>query len=259
MLRADFHHHINTDPTDGWFVTYSARELIDRAAAVGLNVLAITCHESVPYDDDVIRYAQTRGIVLLRGMEATVEGRHVLLLNFQDFPPGICSVAEVAERKTPGALVIAPHPFYPAGVAGGDILTAHGSLFDAVEFSGMYTALTGGFNRRAQAHARAADLPVVGNTDTHCLWQLGSTFTLVDAVPEPAAIVEAILQRRVQLVTQPLSWAALIRFLSTSHATLPALRDGLKYMVRALRRTRAGTAPVIGPRRHDTVRPLVES
>lgn len=258
MLRADLHHHINTDPVDGWFVTHSAGELIDRAAAVGLNVLAITCHESIPYDDDAIRYARQRGIVLLRGMEATVEGCHVLLLNFRDFPPGVCSIAEVAERKTPGALVIAPHPFYPTSVAGGHILKAHAPVFDAIEFSGMYTALTGRFNRRAQAFARTADLAVIGNTDTHCLWQLGATFTLIDAAPEPAAIIDAIRRRRVQLVTRPLSWAALIRFLVTAHATLPALHDGLRCMVRALRRTRTAVAPVIDPR-HDPVRPLAES
>src|SRR5512139_3862073 len=115
MLRGDLHHHISADPIDGAFIRHSPGELIDRAAALGLNVLAITCHESVPYDQDAIRYAASRGVLLLRGMEAAVDGHHVLLLNFRDFPPGVCTAAEVAERKTSEALVIAPHPFYPAG------------------------------------------------------------------------------------------------------------------------------------------------
>src|SRR5258706_466015 len=77
MIRGDFHHHINSDPQDGSFVPHSAGELIDRAAATGLHVLAITCHESVPYDGDASRYAKERGVLLLRGMEATVEAiRH---------------------------------------------------------------------------------------------------------------------------------------------------------------------------------------
>lgn len=245
MLRADFHHHINTDPVDGWFVSHSAGELIDRAAAVGLNVLAITCHESIPYDGDATRYAQARGVVLLRGMEATVDGHHVLLLNFRDFPPGVCSIADIIERKTPEALVIAPHPFYPAGIAGGALLAAHRLVFDAVEFSGMYTPLTRRFNQQAQAYARAADLPVVGNTDTHFLWQLGRTFTLVDAAPEPAAVVEAIRCGRVQLVTQPLSWVHLMRFLVGSRSTGATLREGLKYMWQIQRRARASAPPSI--------------
>jgi predicted metal-dependent phosphoesterase TrpH len=238
MLRADFHHHINADPVDGSFVRYSAGELIDRAAAVGLNVLAITCHESVPYDGDATRYAAQRGILLVRGMEATVDGSHVLLLNFREFPPGVCTMADVAERKTSDALVIAPHPFYPADVAGGATLLAHPAVFDAVEFSGLYTALTPQFNRRATDHARTVGLPVVGNSDTHFLWQMGRTCTLIDAPPEPAAVIEAIRQGRVQLVTRPLSWVHLARFVVQSRSTVKTLKDGLEYMVRVLRRTR---------------------
>jgi predicted metal-dependent phosphoesterase TrpH len=239
MLRADLHHHINADPIDGRFVHHSAGELIDRAVAVGLNVLAITCHEAVPYDGDVTRYAAERGLVLLRGMEATVDGSHVLLLNFREFPPGVCSMREVVERKTADALVIAPHPFYPVGNSGGALLASHGGAFDAIEFSGLYTAMTPWFNRRAVAHARTAGLPVVGNSDTHFLWQLGRTFTLIDAPATPAAVLEAIRCGRVQLVTQPLSWVEIVRFFVESKTTLSTVRSSLEYMVRILRRTRA--------------------
>ncbi len=238
MLRGDFHHHINTDPVDHAIVHHSAGELIDHAAAIGLNVLAITCHESVPYDGDATRYAAARGVLLLRGMEATVDGQHVLLLNFPEFPPGVCSFDDIATRKTPEALVIAPHPFYPVDIAGGESLLAQAGLFDAIEFSGLYTPLTQRFNRRAVEYARTAGLPVVGNSDTHFLWQMGRTFTLIDAPPEPAAVLEAIRHGRVQLVTRPLSWVHLVRFITGSHSTLTTLRDGLHYMVRILRRTR---------------------
>src|SRR5262245_42156509 len=135
MLCGDFHHHIDADPVDGQFVRHSAGELIDRAVAVGLNVLSITCHGAIPYDGDASRYAAVRGVMLLRVMEATVEGRHVPLLNFQEFPPGVCTFADVKTHKTPGALVIAPHPFYPADIAADDALVANSELFDAVEFS----------------------------------------------------------------------------------------------------------------------------
>ena len=238
MLRGDLHHHINTDPTDGSFVRHSAGELIDRAAAIGLNVLAITCHESVPYDQDTTRYARERGILLLRGMEASVDGQHVLLLNFHEFPPGFCTVADIAGCKTPQAMVIAPHPFYPVRIAGGYLLSTHQGLFDAVEFSGLYTPLTRQFNRRALEYARVAGLPVVGNSDTHFLWQVGHTYTLIDAAPEPAAVLEAIRGGRVRLVTRPLSWAQLVRFVVESHSTVHTLRAGLLYMLQVLRRTR---------------------
>jgi predicted metal-dependent phosphoesterase TrpH len=196
-------------------------------------------------------------VVLLRGMEATVDGYHVLLLNFRDFPPGVCSMADVAQRKTPEALVIAPHLFYPSRIAGRARLAAS-AVVDAVEFSGMYTALTRHFNQRALAHARAAGLAVVGNTDTHFLWQLGRTFTLVDAAPEPGAVVEAVRRRRVQVVTQALSWAEFVRFIVMSETPQTVLREGLQYMVRILRRTRASTVPAAEGAHQDGVRPLTQ-
>ncbi len=238
MLRGDFHHHIDTDPVDGHFVRYSIGALIDHAATLGLQVLAVTCHESVPYDEAAFRYAAEKGIMLLRGMEATVEGKHVLLLNFREFPPGICSMDEIAARKDPGALVIAPHPFYPIGAAGEEVLRAHRSVFDAVELSGMYTALTPHFNRQAQAFARSAGLPVVGNTDTHFLWQPGRTFTWIDAPADKQAVLDAIRQGRVQVSTRPLSWHHVVRFIHGSHSTAGTVRDGLQYMRKVLRRTR---------------------
>jgi predicted metal-dependent phosphoesterase TrpH len=239
MLRADFHHHIDTDPIDGKFVRHSAGELIDRAAATGLNVLAITCHESVPYDGAASRYAADRGVLLLRGMEATVDGHHVLLLNFPEFPSGVCSMEEIVARKTPDALVIAPHPFYPVGLGMGDTLASYPTVFDAVEFSGLYTPLTRRFNRRATEYARRIGLSVVGNSDTHFLWQLGRTYTLMDAAAEPTAVIDALRHGRVQLVTQPLSWVHVASFLARSGATVDVLRDSLIYMMRILRRTRA--------------------
>ncbi len=238
MLRGDFHHHIDADPVDGKFVRHSAGALIDQAAASGLNVLAITCHESVPYDGDTTRYAAERGVLLLRGMEATVQGHHVLLLNFFEFPPGVCTMPEIAERKTAAALVVAPHPFYPIGMGMGDALARHPSLFDAVEFSGMYTALTRRFNRQAEEYARRAHTPVLGNSDTHFLWQLGRTYTLIDAPPEPAAVIEALRHGRARVVTRPLSWMHVVRFIVKSGGTLDVLKDSLQYMVRILRRTR---------------------
>jgi len=236
-VRADLHHHIDTDPVD-FFVRHSAGALIDRAAALGVRVLAITCHESVPYDGDVTRYARERGVLLLRGMEATVNGSHVLLINFPEFPPGVCTVADIKAAKTPDSLVIAPHPFYPTGIAAADTLLRHPEVFDAVEFSGLYTTLTGRFNRRAAAHAGAVGLPVVGNSDTHFLWQLGRTYTLIDAEPEPGAVLEAIRRGRVELVTHPLSWAELVTFIHQTDSTVSALRDGLRYLARLTRRAR---------------------
>ena len=150
-------------------------------------------------------------------------------------------------RKTPRRAVIAPHPFYPVGLGMGDTLASYPDVFDAVEFSGLYTPLTRRFNRRAADYARRIGVPVVGNSDTHFLWQLGRTYTLIDAAPEPAAVIDALRHGRVQLVTQPLSWVHVARFVAGSGGTADFLRDSLNYMMRILRRTRAAQRRVDHP------------
>ena len=62
---------------------------------------------------------------------------------------------------------------------------------------------------------------------------------MIDARPEIGAILEAIRGGRVELVTEPLSWIQLIRFIVESESVLGFTRDSLRYMVRVLRRTRA--------------------
>ena len=61
------------------------------------------------------------------------------------------------------------------------------------------------FNRRAFALAKTHHKPLVGNTDLHRLDQLGTTYSLVDADPDPDAICDAIRAGRVEVRTEPIS------------------------------------------------------
>ena len=65
MLKAQLHIHTKEDPQDYRFVRYSAKELINRAAERGFDVLAITCHNRVVYNQELKDYAQKRNILHL--------------------------------------------------------------------------------------------------------------------------------------------------------------------------------------------------
>src|SRR5262249_31661572 len=82
-LRADLHLHTRERES---FIAYDARDLIDRAARSGFQVLSITNHDTVTFSAGLRGYAQERGILLIPGIEATIEGKHVLLYNI-DVPP----------------------------------------------------------------------------------------------------------------------------------------------------------------------------
>jgi predicted metal-dependent phosphoesterase TrpH len=202
VLKVDLHLHTAEDPVDR--LSHSALDLVGRAAELGFDALAITLHQSQFGDPRVASYARERGITLIPGTERTIQGRHVLLLNFPAAAAeSVRSLDELAQLKArTGGLVIAPHPFFPAPSCLRGQLNAHPDLFDAVEWSYFWTRGLN-FNARAARWARQHGKPLVGNSDTHHLRQLGRTYSLVDAPPDPSAICEAIRHGRVTLQTTP--------------------------------------------------------
>lgn len=204
MLKVELHAHTSDDPVDT--IPYSTQELIDRAAQLRYDALAITLHDRQLDLRSHVDYADARRITLIPGIERTIEGRHVLLVNFSPATEWVSSFTELAELKArePHGLVVAPHAFFPVGIALRELMDRHADLFDAVECHGMFTRFVD-FNRPARRWARVHGKPMVGNGDVHRLPQLGSTYSLVDAPREPRAICEAIRNGRVEVRAEPLS------------------------------------------------------
>jgi hypothetical protein len=204
-MRVELHAHTSDDPSDR--IPHSTRELIDHAARLGYGALAVTLHDRWFDPAPDAGYARDRGITLVPGIECTIGRVHVLLINASREAERIRTFDDLAAfRRNTGALVVAPHAFYPIPSSFGAALDRHADLVDAVEINSMYTRLID-FNRRAERWAREHGKPLVGNTDLHRLTQLGTTSSLVD-VPEgagPGEIVEAIRAGRVRVETAPLS------------------------------------------------------
>ena len=214
MIKVELHSHTSDDPVDR--IRYSTHELIDRAAARGYGALAVTLHDRQLDIRPLVSYARERGIVLIPGIERTVEGRHVLLLNFtRGATEDVETFDDVRRLKTrESGLVVAPPPFFPAGHSLRGLMHRHADLFDAVEYNAMFTASLN-FNLLAERWARRHGIPMVGNGDVHRLEQLGTTYSLVDAGRDPAAICDAIRQGRVTVVKNPLSWATAARIVAS--------------------------------------------
>ena len=201
MLKVELHAHSGDDPVDR--IPYSTRELIDRAARLCFDALAITLHERQLDLEPWIAYAREKRVTLIPGVERTIEGKHVLLLNFGSGADDVNTFADLArlKQRTSG-LVVAPHPYFPGTVSLHKRLQQHGDLFDAVEWNGMFTRRVN-FNRAARAWANHRGKPMVGNGDVHRLRQLGTTYSLVDAEPHPDAICAAIRAGRVSVQATP--------------------------------------------------------
>lgn len=226
MLKVELHSHSADDPQD--YIPHSTSELIERAARLGYDALAITLHDRQldlrPFGD----LARQRGITLIPGLERTVHGKHVLLLNFSRAgAEAVETFEDLARlRARERGLVVAPHPFFPAGICLGRFMESYADLFDAIEYNAMFTASIN-FNERAVQWARRHRKPLVGNGDVHRLRQLGTTYSLVDAANTPDAICEAIRRHRVQVVAAPLPFhaaAALMARLFAGNLRISAAR-----------------------------------
>ncbi len=210
MLKVDLHLHTSEDPSDD--IRYSAADAIDRAAELGFDALAITLHDAQLESARLAERARERGVTLIPGVERTIEGSHVLLLNFPARESmGVRSFADLARaRQRTAGLVVAPHPFFPGRSCLGPALDRHADLLDAVEWSYFWTRAVD-FNTRAAQWAAARGKPVVGNSDAHDIRQIGRTFTLVDAPAGADAICAAIRDGRVNLRTEPVPYVELTR------------------------------------------------
>jgi predicted metal-dependent phosphoesterase TrpH len=201
-LKADFHMHTSDCLYDG--IPHTAFQLIDRAATLNFNVLAITNHRHLIFCESWRDYARERGILLLPGVEASIKHKHVLIINADSDAEKLRSFDDLRSyRDDHNVLIIAPHPLYPGSISLRKRLLANLELFDALEFNAYYTRQFNP-NLLAAEFAREHGKPLVGGSDTHRLGQLGKTCTMIQADPEINSIFSAVRQGRVRVVTQPM-------------------------------------------------------
>jgi len=221
-LKADLHAHAADDPHDT--LKYSSEMLIDAAALAGMDVLAITLHESYFHVARLADYAHERGILLIPGLEQMVEGKHVVILNPDGEQARCTTFAGLRALGKRGAALIAPHPFFPGGVCLGKKLIEHIDLFDAIEYCTMYCSGMN-FNRKAVRVARQFGKPLVGTSDSHSLPYWGATCTWIESEPTVAGVIDAVRCGRVELETRPRTHVQALKF--GAQVAYDVLRDAM--------------------------------
>jgi predicted metal-dependent phosphoesterase TrpH len=204
-IKADLHIHTLDDPKDA--LDYSAHELLERAAALGFEVLAITLHDAVFDRPEVFADAQRMGILLIPAAEMRLEGADVILLNVTaDEVASIRTLDDLAvlrARRGPSLFTIAPHPFYVLGGSIGERLLERIDLFDAIELCHFWSRFFNP-NRRAVKVAKRFNKPLIATSDAHRLHAFGANYT---SIPRPTALtvdnVIRVLRSGLFRVTNP--------------------------------------------------------
>lgn len=212
-LKAELHTHINHDPEDT--IPYSAKELIDCAAKKGFQVLGITCHNYVYHNPETDKYAKSKGILLLSGVERTIEGKHVLIYDIS--PQEAAQIRTFTDlrawkQKHLQSLVIAPHPFHLTGTCLKKQILKHLDLFDAWEYSWFYVSFFNP-NKKTVNLARKYHKPLIGSSDVHRLNCFGRTYTLLDAPKTKVGLSKAIRNGNIEIITSPLPLGEFLRIM----------------------------------------------
>lgn len=203
ILKANLHLHTKDDPED--LIPYTFETAIKEAAKLGFQVIAITCHNSFVFHEKYRIFADENNILLIPGIEKTIQKKHVLILNCDKNAENIKNFKELETYKktNPDIFIIAPHPFFYGNTALKKKLLQNIRIFDAIEHSWFYSKK---FNRNTKGSetARKFNLPFIATSDTHNLFFLDTNYALIEAEEKTIpAILKAIHDREFKNVTAP--------------------------------------------------------
>ncbi len=203
MLKCSFHLHTASDHRD--CLPYSNQKAIDKAAECGFEVIAITCHNKVIFSKELKEYAAKKNILLIPGIEKSIQKRHVLILNADKDAENIHTFKDLRIlRKHKNWLTIIAHPFFPPFTLWSQNTINNMDVFDAIELSYFYSK-TINFNKKAREIAKRMQKPLIGTSDIHLLKLFDPTYTLIYAEKNIDSIFSAIRKHKIEIATRPFS------------------------------------------------------
>ncbi|HEY3084835.1 MAG TPA: CehA/McbA family metallohydrolase [Candidatus Dormibacteraeota bacterium] len=177
--RADLHMH--TTASDGW---PSAHQLVDHARRIGLDLIAVTDHDTIEGALRAADRAARRGrLEVVIGEEVSSRNGHIVGLFLEKrIRPGMSAAATVHAIHDQGGLAVAVHPFWRTqrrargGRVHGVGWLAAELEFDAIEVEnatpGFYV-----FNQLARRLNMGLGSAEVGGSDAHILDAVGRAYT----------------------------------------------------------------------------------
>jgi predicted metal-dependent phosphoesterase TrpH len=178
-------------------VSYDAQtpvdRLLERAAAVGLDALAVTDHDAIEASLRAVERAPAHGLVGVPGVEVSTADGHLLALGVESRPdPGRSLPVTVDAIRSLGGVSVVPHPFQRSrhGAPAAAIVDAEP---DAVEVHNAHTLL-GVRNEQAKTFARRRGFPGVGASDAHEASLVGRGYTAVTVAEDGLLTADALLE-----------------------------------------------------------------
>jgi predicted metal-dependent phosphoesterase TrpH len=190
LIRADLHNHTHYSPDS----ILSPEHLLRRARERGINVIAVTDHDTVrgglvAQELAAQDYPEVRVIV---GEEVRTRDGEVLGLFLErDVPHGLPATEAIALIKEQGGVAGAPHPYdrFRSGLDG-RIESVAGEL-DFVEGLNARMYLRR-HNTDARTFARSHGLPLSAASDAHSAREVGRAYVKMADFSTPAEFLESL-------------------------------------------------------------------
>jgi hypothetical protein len=186
-------------------------DILERAATVGLDAVAVTDHDEIDASLDAAALAPEYDLIGIPGMEVTSDAGHVLALGVRELvPAGLSFEATLDRIRDLGGTAVVPHPFHRSrsGVMA-NITRDQLAEADAIEVFNS-RLLTGRGNRKAERFARERGLPMTAGSDAHIADMVGRAVTAVDVgdtdTPTAGAVLSAVRAGRTSVEGRRTPW-----------------------------------------------------
>lgn len=188
FLKTNLHFHTSFDEK---ITNYSIYEGIDYAKEQNFGVLAYTPHRKFIFKQEFSQYAESKGILLIPGIEIQIGKKHIVILNCGKEAENIKSFEDVAnyKKRNQNILILAPHPFVFSPKSLRSAFLENIGLFDAVEMTVFSNAIFN-FNKHAEITAKKYGKPFIATSDTHFLKDINRGYALVNVGEKT---IEAVL------------------------------------------------------------------
>ena len=193
-LFADFHIHSHYSKD----CVMPVADILERAREVGLDVVAITDHDSAAGGLEARELADRYGVRVIVGEEVkSSEGEVIGLFLERTIPGGMTFAETIAAIREQGGIVYVPHPFDRLHtIPNQAVLRANVADIDVVEVFNSRLAFPG-FNELAERFAQRYRLPAAAGSDSHVLPGIGTTLCGIDDFTGPGDFVQALAESRI--------------------------------------------------------------
>ncbi len=178
FLKANLHFHTALDEKH---ISHNVYQGIDYAKEQNFGVLAYTPHRKFLFEQEFSKYAESKGILLIPGIEIEIGKKHIVILNCDNEAENIKTFEDVAnyKKKKPDILILAPHPFVFSPKSLRSDFIQNIVLFDAVEMT-VFSNFIFNFNKPAEIAAKKYGKPFIATSDTHFLKDINRGYALIN-------------------------------------------------------------------------------